>query len=400
MVDWYLDKQGTPIIKHVALGDFDIALKLKGGRPLSGPHPIGNILWRSPEGQTGKGVAKPSDVYSLALVLYALGGAPLLIPAEEDLENLAKTNNGLLLEILARHFNYFGPLAVELLDHVNDIDQSKLLKLASEVSDQIVKEDPGWRIEQWPEDIIPHIDIVGRNLISRMSKLDPAARATMDEVLEHSCNTTAKCIVFETRRAVGAELITGEIVRAEKGVVLCCGVLRSPQVFMLQLIDSPGVGKNFSDHAAVTQFYRINEAEKGLCAPSPTSTTILTSKASQPTTSSRTTNDVLSHPHVVPPRSHYEILPMYPPTEVPLTDLNISLDGSIISISLINLLATSRGTVTLASTGPAIDPNYCATEVARVILRTAMLQDVFPHYNQLCTVLWHEYTQRIILTPK
>ncbi|KAI4136261.1 MAG: hypothetical protein LQ341_005743, partial [Variospora aurantia] len=118
--------------------------------------------------------------------LYALGGAPLLIPAAEYLEKLAKTNNGLLLEILVRHFNYFGPLPVELLDHVNDIGQSKLLKLASEVSDQIVKEDPGWRIEQWPEDIIPHLDIVGRSLISRMSKLDPAARATMDEVLEHS----------------------------------------------------------------------------------------------------------------------------------------------------------------------------------------------------------------------
>lgn len=108
-----------------------------------------------------------------------------MIPAKEDLEQLAKTNDGLLLEILTRHFNYFGPLPVELLDRVNDIEQSKLLKLASELSDQTVKEDPWWRIEQWPEDIIPHVDIVGRSLISRMSKLDPAARATMDEVLEH-----------------------------------------------------------------------------------------------------------------------------------------------------------------------------------------------------------------------
>ena len=72
MVDWYLDDHGTPTIGHVVLGDFDIALKLKDGRPLSGPHPIGNIFWRSPEGQTGKGVAKPSDVYSLALVVSDL----------------------------------------------------------------------------------------------------------------------------------------------------------------------------------------------------------------------------------------------------------------------------------------------------------------------------------------
>ncbi len=73
MVDWCPNEQGTPIIKHVALGDFDIALKLINERPLRGPHPIGNVLWRSPEGQTGKGVAKPSDVYSLALVVSDLG---------------------------------------------------------------------------------------------------------------------------------------------------------------------------------------------------------------------------------------------------------------------------------------------------------------------------------------
>lgn len=79
LVHWYFGEQDIPIIKHVALGDFDIALKVEGGRVLRGPGPIGNVLWRSPEGQTGKGVAKPSDVYSLALVVSDLPGSERLV---------------------------------------------------------------------------------------------------------------------------------------------------------------------------------------------------------------------------------------------------------------------------------------------------------------------------------
>ena len=73
LVDWALDEQGKPLVKRAALGDFDIALKLEGGRPLRAEHAVGNVMWRSPEGQTGKGVARPSDVYSFGLVVRKLG---------------------------------------------------------------------------------------------------------------------------------------------------------------------------------------------------------------------------------------------------------------------------------------------------------------------------------------
>ncbi|KAI5798908.1 kinase-like domain-containing protein [Geopyxis carbonaria] len=185
MVDWSRDKQGNTIIKDAVLADFDIALKLKDGRPLSGPHPIGNILWRSPEGQTGRGVAKPSDVYSLALVyIYALGGGPLLIPA--DVAELAQTKNGLLLEILVRHFLMFGPLPEELLEHINHAELSAPLRMASELANAVAMEEPGCRFEQWPEDTLDHLDYEAKDLILWMAKLDPAARSTMRRVVEHS----------------------------------------------------------------------------------------------------------------------------------------------------------------------------------------------------------------------
>lgn len=109
-----------------------------------------------------------------------------MIPGEEDLKALVKTNNGLMLEILTRHFSLFGPLPGELLEHIKDEEGSLLFRIASELSEATVRETPEWRFEQWPEGYIPHLDLVGRSLISRMSKVDPAARATMDEVLEHS----------------------------------------------------------------------------------------------------------------------------------------------------------------------------------------------------------------------
>lgn len=52
---------------QVVLGDIDCALKLRDGKLLN--HKIGNVMWRSPEGQLGRGVGLPSDVFSFALLV-------------------------------------------------------------------------------------------------------------------------------------------------------------------------------------------------------------------------------------------------------------------------------------------------------------------------------------------
>jgi hypothetical protein len=58
----------------VALGDFDIAYKFQRHIPgamelLQTPHAIGNAMWRSPEGQTGRGMSKASDIFSFGLMV-------------------------------------------------------------------------------------------------------------------------------------------------------------------------------------------------------------------------------------------------------------------------------------------------------------------------------------------
>jgi len=83
-----------------------------------------------------------------------------------------------------------------------------------------------------------------------------------------------------------------------------------------------------------------------------------------------------SHPHLQANRGHLELLPIYAPTEAPLTNLNIPFDGTCITVGELNLLPTSRGSVRLASPNPLddplIDPNYFSTEADRVVLRQAM----------------------------
>lgn len=72
LVNWTCDEHDNKIVTDVALGDFDIAFKSEGGEPLQTPYAIGNAMWRSPEGQTGRGVTKASDIFSFGLVVGGL----------------------------------------------------------------------------------------------------------------------------------------------------------------------------------------------------------------------------------------------------------------------------------------------------------------------------------------
>ena len=250
-------------------------------------------------------------------------------------------------------------------------------------------------------------------------KRQPAGKAYLLEGIQLLTNQTVERIILESRlgrfKATGIGLTSGQELRAFKEVIVCCGAIRTPQLLMLSgigpaeeleklniplFVESPDLGKNFSDHSSITQFYRIRNPEKGLCAPSaafnhpsyvegfPTDYIIAESaptsalKQALQLDSPEPEKSVISDtdPYLFPPRTHYEILPMYAPTEVPLTDMNIPLDGSIISIGIIGLLPTSRGSVTLASRDPMahplIDPNYYATHVDRVVLRAGMRRNM------------------------
>ena len=44
-------------------------------------------------------------------------------------------------------------------------------------------DDPSMRFNQWKEEVFPNLDTETKKVISRMTKLNPAERATMTEIL-------------------------------------------------------------------------------------------------------------------------------------------------------------------------------------------------------------------------
>jgi serine/threonine protein kinase len=196
-VNWTCGKEGNKTVTDVALGDFDIAFKLEDGKPRQTPHAIGNVMWRSPEGQTGRTVTKASDIFSFGLVvseprscsrihaklcvqcIYALGGGEFLLL--NDYQELVKSGIRPEQEILIRHFSYFGPVSDGLLRQVNSEDWCNALRGASEIAEEAVKEHPELRFKRWGEELGPE----AQNMISGMTNPDPTVRTMIDQVLAH-----------------------------------------------------------------------------------------------------------------------------------------------------------------------------------------------------------------------
>lgn len=196
LVNWTCDENGNKTVTDVVLGDFDIAFKLEGGKPRQTPYAVGNVMWRSPEGQTGIGVTKASDIFSFGLVvsepcsnspihaelfqcIYTLGGGDFLLL--DDYSELSKRGIRPEQEILVRHFSYFGSAPEGLLMQVNSEEWCSALKGASEIAEDAVKENPELRFERWGVELGPE----AQNMISGMTNPDPTARTTIDQVLMH-----------------------------------------------------------------------------------------------------------------------------------------------------------------------------------------------------------------------
>ncbi|TVY80304.1 Alcohol dehydrogenase [acceptor] [Lachnellula suecica] len=199
-----------------------------------------------------------------------------------------------------------------------------------------------------------------------------------------------------TKLATGVELSDGRQISAKREVVISAGSIRTPQILMLsgigpeeelerhgieQLVDSPEVGKNHWDHVGLTQCWKLQNPEIGAAIGSPkwtdpafstgnpldwyTTSSVpqdeLLAALSQDKHAASTGDDAL----VASPRCHLGLIVQY---------FGIPLDGSLITSYALNLMPTSRGTVTLSSTDPAanpiIDHNIYATEADRFRIRS------------------------------
>ncbi len=193
----------------------------------------------------------------------------------------------------------------------------------------------------------------------------------------------ARRILFEGGRATGVEVASADgsgVIRAEREVILCAGVVRSPQLLMLSgvgpadalkglgitvVADSPGVGGNLQDHVRVPVAYE--------CAgPRPTAPAALLRGAIRYALSGRGlfTSNVsdtaaivrLGDSGEVPDMRilcRWRILPEHP--------------AWVVDFAVVAIDPASRGRVALASADPMqpprIDPGYLTAPADTEVLR-------------------------------
>ncbi|KAM5442569.1 hypothetical protein MferCBS31731_002448 [Microsporum ferrugineum] len=202
MINYTQDKQGQPLPERVVLGDLDCSLKMKGDKLLRLPEGIklGNVMWRSPEAQTGQGIGKHSDVFSYGLVvnipslsknilklrlidtqcLFTTTGVETLHP---DFEQLRKDEVDPELEIMGRLIAFFGPVPDELVTHVQHEEWGRVMSVLSESTMDGGPVGPG-RFAKWAEKEYPNLDSEAKRMLLRLMNLGPSKRATMEEILE------------------------------------------------------------------------------------------------------------------------------------------------------------------------------------------------------------------------
>ncbi|KAL1306342.1 hypothetical protein AAFC00_005057 [Neodothiora populina] len=137
---------------------------------------MGNVMWRSPEGQLGRGIDKSSEVFSFGLLcFFVITGVEWLHPDVDNLE--VEPEPVILFKLLTA----FGPVPDALIRRVNDERGSALLKGLWQSIEEEKLYDP---FKRWEEQTFPNLDHEAKRVISSMTNLDPERRLTMAEVME------------------------------------------------------------------------------------------------------------------------------------------------------------------------------------------------------------------------
>ncbi|KAH9891440.1 putative glucose dehydrogenase [Xylariomycetidae sp. FL2044] len=199
--------------------------------------------------------------------------------------------------------------------------------------------------------------------------------------------------------ARGIKLDNGREIRG-RNVILAAGALRSPQILMLSgigpadelskfgipiLQDQPSVGANLSDHGLFFHAWKLRDPSAGWALGSdnprfrqpqygwggPTDFVVSTDVPKYGLMAAIEQDegaapDPSAHALLSGPRTFAEHVLLYAGAP----------DGSLVTLALITLLPTSRGTIKLASDRigdpPLIDPNFLGTSVDRYVTREAM----------------------------
>lgn len=200
----------------------------------------------------------------------------------------------------------------------------------------------------------------------------------------------------EGGKATGVVLRDGRKLDAKVEVIVSCGAIRTPQLLMLSgigpraelerlkiplVVDSPGVGQNFHDHAMLAYWYKLRHPEHDLAIGSANFMVNPKNLEGNPMDwmiNGGLPEDELSKAAEIDGkktgrRDDIELTCIYLPALTTPFDPT-PMDGSHITISALAINTTSRGRVSLASSDPSeqplVDPAYLDTEHDRAVFRT------------------------------
>ncbi|GAA90989.1 GMC oxidoreductase [Aspergillus luchuensis CBS 106.47] len=194
-------------------------------------------------------------------------------------------------------------------------------------------------------------------------------------------------------------------IMARQEVIIAAGAYRTPQLMMLSgigpaeelrayginvVLDLPDVGRHFADHVAVSQWWQLKHPENGLAFGSPAFTdpaffrgnpidfvaldSVPLDGLRQALVKDDPNCNPDEHPLITSQRVHVETFTVYVAHNA--QDPSIAVDGTHITTGVSCMLPTSRGSINLADrdvrSAPRIDPNYCATEADRYVLREGL----------------------------
>ncbi|KAG6355558.1 hypothetical protein INS49_003520 [Diaporthe citri] len=179
LIDYEEQPDGKAVvIKDVKLSDLEDAVQLEPDTAIEGAV-LGNKLWRSPESWTGAIQEPPSDIFSFGVVaIYVMVNRMVFYNGLTDEQ---VNGEDAWWHILRRHISIFGTDTESLQGLVRHIgEDSRWFGRFAELAESFGEQEPRRPFAGWM-----HVDESFRDLVGKMTNLDPARRITAREALAH-----------------------------------------------------------------------------------------------------------------------------------------------------------------------------------------------------------------------
>ncbi|EEP79948.1 predicted protein [Uncinocarpus reesii 1704] len=172
----YEISDGVVHVKRTQIGDLEMGSDLPPGLNVRGAL-LGNPMWRSPESRAAARINLPSDVFSYGLVCIFTVLRQIIFRI--DKEGLSGAERERI--IVKRLLSYFGdgPGLVGFLGYLDD-ESARWRDLVLAVAEEFNPDDARQPFAMWND-----VDELFRDLIVKMTNLDPTQRITAKEALQH-----------------------------------------------------------------------------------------------------------------------------------------------------------------------------------------------------------------------